>query len=103
MHNDCGRGIMGTTKEMQLELNKQNQTAFVITGRISKVAVDDKVSFNVQSQIAKPNFFNNGVTVVDQTTAMFMEFPKAIGKKILENLNCSVKITIELTSDKDYT
>lgn len=81
------------SKELTLEQNKQNQTAFVITGEISKVEVENKVSFNVKSQVA---------TVIDITTAMFMEFPKSISHKILQNLNRRVKITIELTDDENF-
>lgn len=81
------------SKELTLEQNNQNQTAFVITGEISKVEVENKVSFNVKSQVA---------TVIDITTAMFMELPKSISHKILQNLNRRVKITIELTDDENF-
>lgn len=90
------------SKELTLEQNKQNQTAFVITGEISKVEVENRVCFNVKSQVAKERFFGSGVTVMDVTTAMFMEFPKSISHKILQNLNRRVKITIELTDDEDF-
>jgi len=90
------------SKELTLEQNKQNQTAFVITGEISKVEVGNKVSFNVKSQVAKEDIFGDGVRVADVTTAMFMEFPKSISHKILQNLNRREKITIELTDDEDF-
>ncbi len=90
------------SKELTLEQNKQNQTAFVITGEISKVEVENKVSFNVKSQVAKERIFGGGGTVIDVTTAMFMEFPKSISHKILQNLNRRVKITIELTDDENF-
>lgn len=94
--------IRSETRDMALEQNKKNQTAFVITGHIAKVEIDETVSFRVDSQVVTKGIFNDSLRVIDKSTARFYELPQHISHKILQNLNRRVKITIELTDDEDF-
>lgn len=90
-----------TTRQMATDLNKQNNTTFVISGSIAKIQVDEKVGFRVESRIPVEDSFG-GVRVRSLTTASFYEFPKHVSHKILQNLDRKVKITIELIDDEDF-
>ena len=88
------------SKELTLEQNKQNQTAFVVVGKIGKVEVEDVLSFTVKAEI--PRKQSEVCWVAEKTVAYINHFPVALGHKILQNKGRRVKITIELTDDEDF-
>lgn len=89
------------TKQIATELNKKNNTTFVISGVIEKVTVDNVVGFKVFSQIPVYSVFG-GVRNQSLNVANFYEFPKHVSHKILQNIDRKLKITIELIEDEDY-
>lgn len=90
-----------TPRQMATDLNKKNNTTFVVTGNIEKIQVDEKVGFKVFSKIPVYSEFG-GVRNQSFNIANFYEFPKSVSHKILQNIDRRVRITIELIEDEDY-
>ena len=86
---------------MATDLNKKNNTTFVLSGVIEKVTVDNVVGFKVFSKIPVYSEFG-GVRNQSLNVANFYEFPKHVSHKILQNIDRRLKITIELIEDEDY-